>query len=533
MGTQDRGLEPFRSLKDIEIERMGFQSKFDMEKSTQERRKLGQFATPYALANEIVSFAMSIIGRTSISFLEPALGTGAFFSALLNNLKTTGHLQSAIGYEIDTDVGEVSRDLWNDKSVVKVEDFTCAEANKQSVNLLITNPPYVRHHLLSKEYKESLSLKARSVSGRQLSGLAGLYCYFMLIAHQWLAPDAISAWLIPSEFMDVNYGAVIKSYLLDDVQLLRIHRYNPHDAMFDDATVSSCVVWFKNRRCNGDYEVEFSYGGDHFKPGISKRISKSALLTEKKWTRFPEKDRRESNKGAAKLRDFFSIKRGIATGDNNFFILTEGQADRLGFKRDYLQPILPSPRKLTTDQIESDNNGYPNLRERYFLINCQLSEEELSVRYPELWKYLETGIGTTSETYLCRSRKNWYFQEQRKSTPLLCTYMGRNVMDSERPFRFILNHSRAIATNSFLMLYPTKEIQNRIDAEPGIIRYIWEYLNSLSLDALESDSRIYGGGLRKIEPSELGEIECSALTEIIFGDNYIFKKSEQLQMQLV
>ena len=54
-----------------------------------------------------------------------------------------------------------------------------------------------------------------------------------------MADDGLAAWLIPSEFMDVNYGRAIKEYLLNQVTLLRIHRFDPSDVQFNDALVSS------------------------------------------------------------------------------------------------------------------------------------------------------------------------------------------------------------------------------------------------------------------------------------------------------
>jgi len=80
----------------------------------------------------------------------------------------------------------------------------------------------------------------------KLSGLAGLYGRFIGLSHAWLAPDAISCWLVPSEFMDVNYGLAIKWYLLDRVTLLHIHRFDPGDLQFADALVSSAIVCFRN-----------------------------------------------------------------------------------------------------------------------------------------------------------------------------------------------------------------------------------------------------------------------------------------------
>ena len=49
--------------------------------------------------------------------------------------------------------------------------------------------------------EEKLRLRelAERITGLRLSGLAGLYCYFLLIAHGWLADDGLAAWLIPSE----------------------------------------------------------------------------------------------------------------------------------------------------------------------------------------------------------------------------------------------------------------------------------------------------------------------------------------------
>jgi adenine-specific DNA-methyltransferase len=54
-----------------------------------------------------------------------------------------------------------------------------------------------------------------------------------------MADDGYAAWLIPSEFMDVNYGAALKRYLTDHVTLIRVHRFDPADVQFGDALVSS------------------------------------------------------------------------------------------------------------------------------------------------------------------------------------------------------------------------------------------------------------------------------------------------------
>lgn len=521
MGTQDRGFDTVRTLITTEAERVKSQIMLDSRKSIEERRMLGQFATPLPLAQEIVEYGLKLLeyGRC-IKFLEPAFGTGAFFSALLSKAGND-QILSSTGFEVDPDYGKIAHELWGNMVDIRIADFTKYEPETRSVNLLITNPPYVRHHYISQNDKKLLKQRTQSSLGIELSGLAGLYCYFILLAHNWLEPGAISGWLVPSEFMDVNYGAEIKKYLLEKVHLLRIHRYNPEVVMFDDALVSSTVIWFKNETVTGDYEVEFSFGGTHANPEVTKKVSKKVLSNEKKWTRFPQKERREMSKETNRVKDFFTVKRGLATGDNNFFILTKEKIQRLQLDMAFFQPILPSPRYLKDDQIYADDQGYPEIENQYFLLNCPLPQSQIQTDYPKLWEYLKSGEDSVSTRYLCRSRKQWYYQELRTPAPLLCTYMGRNARGSGRPFHFILNKSQAIATNSYLMLYPKDDVAKAIQLSPDLLDVIWEYLNTLSVETLESEGRVYGGGLKKIEPKELEEVHCPQLESIIFDRGYI------------
>ena len=55
------------------------QEAIDQKKDIQERRRLGQFSTPYELAEEIVSFGLGILGTDEITFLEPCIGSGTFY----------------------------------------------------------------------------------------------------------------------------------------------------------------------------------------------------------------------------------------------------------------------------------------------------------------------------------------------------------------------------------------------------------------------------------------------------------------------
>ena len=315
--------------------------------------------------------------------------------------------------------------------------------------------------------------------------------------------------------MDVNYGQELKKYLLNHVKLLRIHRYDPNALQFKDALVSSSVLWYENTVCRQDYDVELSFGGTHDHPDISRKIPKSVLEKEPKWTKLTHHPKPASETSLDRIEDFFDIKRGCATGDNAFFIMDQQKIQKNGLSMDYMHPILPSPRFLGTDVIEANPDGSPVMEKPYYLINCTLLEEDLQKLYPELWNYLQKGIDTVSNRYLCKNRKRWYFQERRASPPLLCTYMGRKKTAESKPFHFIRNYSNAIATNSYLMLYPKGDLLSAMGKDPKLLDNVWLYLNRLSTDIIEQEGRVYGGGLKKIEPRELGKVPCPGVRELI------------------
>lgn len=491
----------YGSIRDLEKKRIEIQNLIDKKNNIEYRRHEGQFATPFVLAKEITDYALTLIDSREISFLEPAIGTGAFVSALLDSAnKSNKNIKKITGIEKDKSFFKAASFLWGNKCVLNGDFFKIPP--DASYNLLICNPPYVRHHFLSMEYKEFLKNMSTKELGYALSGLSGLYCYFLLHSLQWLTPGAICGWLIPCEFMDVNYGKKLKEFLLKDVTLLHIHKYDSNNSKFDDALVSSCVVWFKNSPPPINHLIKFTCNGAISSPVFSKTISNKLLSPEDKWNKLFSYSIANSATATLRLGDLFNVKRGIATGDNNFFIFTKEKIIENNLQMNYFKPILPSPRYLKTDEITCDNHGYPNIKPQLFLLDCTISEDELLQSDPMLYKYLKSGEETTAKKYLCKNRKKWYFQEKRTTPPLLCSYMGRGSKSSNA-FRFILNHSDAIATNSYLLLYPTEYLLSKIKNNKCLLEQIWSSLNRLSDEHIRQEGREYGGGLKKIEPKEL------------------------------
>lgn len=302
----------------LEQNRIELQIELDTGKIQAERNRLGQFATPTPLSLDILQYAKTILpDNAELRFLDPAIGTGAFYSAL-TTVFPRQRVAEALGFEIDPYYGKPASDLWKNMGLtIRIADFTQAYPSPR-FNIVICNPPYVRHHHLEHGYKLHLQARTKEACDIRISGLAGLYCHFLGQSHTWMVDGGIAGWLIPSEFMDVNYGKAVKHYLLNKVTLLHIHRFDPNDIQFADALVSSAVVWFRKSLPPKNYSVTFSFGGTLLKPNITRHIPVRSLLQEAKWTRFPNFGIR-SNGAVSTLSDFFQIKRGIATGNNSFF----------------------------------------------------------------------------------------------------------------------------------------------------------------------------------------------------------------------
>ncbi len=518
-----------KTIDSIEKQRLALQAELDAEKTQAERNRLGQFATPSALAVDILNYAATLLPKGEmIHFLDPAIGTGAFYSAL-RKVFPKQRIAEALGFEIDPHYEKPASRIWSKSGlVIKLTDFTHEDPSPH-FNLIICNPPYVRHHHLQNSDKSRLQRCTYNASGMKISGLAGLYCHFLGLSHAWMADGGIAGWLLPSEFMDVNYGRVVKRYLLEKVTLLHIHRFDPNDVQFADALVSSAIVWFRNSLPPKDHAVTFTFGGTFLEPKLSRSVPVKALSQEPKWTRFPAADIR--NRGAIPtLADFFQIKRGLATGHNEYFILTAEAIQSLSLPLKLFHPILPSPRYLLDNEIMADSDGLPLVERQLFLLDTQLPEDEIKEHFPALFAYLQDGKSRDiHERYLCRHRTPWYAQENRPPAPLVCTYLGRGDVKTGRPFRFILNNSNATVANVYLAMYPTLSLARAMKRDSTLIRRVWEVLNQITPDQLLGEGRVYGGGLHKLEPNELANVDATTIAKLI-PDFKLLPASKQLAL---
>ena len=179
--------------------------------------------------------------------------------------------------------------------------------------------------------------------------------------------------------------------------------------------------------------------------------------------RLPQQASRGRTSHHVTLGDLFTIKRGLATGNNHFFIVPRARLAELGIPAACVRPILPSPRFVKQEIIDADADGWPVLKQQLALIDCSLSEEEIRRKWPQVCRVSgRRKAARTARGLLDQSPPPVVFARKRQPALFVCTYMGRS---RQRPFRFIWNKSRATAANVYHMLYPKDFIARQVGRE--------------------------------------------------------------------
>lgn len=477
--------------------------------------KQGQYFTPYNFAKEITNFVFNLMEKdTKIKYLEPAFGSGSFYNSIIDFLDSK-NTKNVMGIEKDTEIYEFSRQLWDLENITLYnEDFTNLDVESiGKFNLLITNPPYVRHQHLTKEKKKYLKDRVKNELSINVSGYSGLYIYFILLADKFLEEGAIASWLIPAEFMSVKYGEALIKYLTERVELHSINYFDNETSYFDNAVVSSVVITYFKKSPDDNHKVKIISG---FNSSNEYEVALDELKTGEKWANIIKKTSTLKDNDVPKIGDFFDVRRGIATGNNNLFIIDESKMKELELGKDFYKYIIPSVKLLNSNIIEADEDGKPLISECKYLINTNLNMKDLKQSSPKLYEYFLTAEKNgDNRGYLLRQRKPWYKQEQRDPAPYLCTYMGRSKIAGEKPFSLIRNYSKAITTNNYLLIYPKGPLKELFLNDAKSIDEVFEILNKLDSEYYLDYGRGYGGGLKKVEPKELSNIPVPELLEYI------------------
>ena len=500
------------------------------------QRRIGLFLTPPELASDVVRAALEFVEPTAeVRFGDPAIGSGIFVASLIKHLGKR-HLSSAQGIEADAGRASLTADRWRrigleiatgdfvDRSLLGASDPDDSGRMKSDAdfggvarpwfatqpNLLIANPPYVRFQKLD----PTVARLWRTALVKQLEILvdprSDLYIYFVLAAHEWLDDEGIAAWLLPTEFMFTNYGASLREYLTTHVQLLRVHAFDG-PSKFSNARITSCVVVFRKRPPLDSDTVEISSGGPATAPDKIRSIGVGLLRMNRKWRYLSDFSIPEPElPSQIVVEDLFQVRRGIATGANDMFVISSQMVEALEIPRVWVKPVLPKARLLPSPIIDRADDGSPALKNFDWLIDADVTLSAIKETSQPLAEYLESIQAAAMQRTLVRRRKPFYKQEQQVSPRFVFSYMARAAAVQNR---FYLNRSDAVALNNFLCLVPRQSTQDWLDADEENEGTLLRILQAIDGDQILLHGRTYVEGLTKIEPGELREVKLTGVPD--------------------
>jgi len=495
------------------------ESAYTASVSASHRKKFGQFFTPLPVAEFMAKW---ITGNPACqTILDPAVGLGIFFRVISQIKPQNGY--KFTGYDIDPKVLVEAKSLFTNFShtntELKIKDYLFNDWLRR-YDGIICNPPYFKFQ----DYKNrAASLEEfQSRLNMNLSGFTNIYTMFILKSVKQLTAQGRAAYLVPFEFLNADYGTVIKKHLLESETLRYVILFNSKENVFTNALTTSCILLFANddkseavtfldaQRAEdlpAIFEQIASYPNSK---AVGKSVHRSDLNPDVKWRGYYQKQGGEKFKNLVTLSTYGKVVRGIATGDNDYFTFDEKKKAEYRIKDKYLLPCLTKAVHAGTNFFTQI--GYDSLRtkgSRVFLFDASDLTDKAVKQYIELGE--RSGV---NERYLTKHRTPWYAIENRPPAPILVTVFNRTGL------RFVRNEAGVRNLTCFHAIYLNMFAAVKVDL---LMAY---FLSDISKEILNDNRREYGGGLNKFEPNDLNKAKVVDLevidskTERLIRDAY-------------
>lgn len=467
------------------------------------RRKLGTFFTPRAIMDYITNIVIKN-DVEAVAIADPGAGVGVFSETALEvwpdanvhavdiNLVTLGLL--AASPELSKRKNYRNLRLWRtDFLKWLVERWV----HVPSPRLIFGNPPYTRHQLLSMEEKQAAALASGGLSP---SGRSGLSTYFLAASLNSLRPRDSLCLLLPANWLEADYARSVRQHIWNETtRLVEIHLFPDDELIFPGTQVSAMVLFIGPRSECGLEQVIRIY-----EPKKSGNFFAAELVAEKlRAERMPStlmpaafKVSAEDillGEGTIKLGDVVSVRRGVATGNNKFFLLTNEQVAAL--PEGSYAPAIARIKEMDEDDFTKELHDILSQRgERCWILRVNKSDRS-NEAIDSLLSAGESALVHTA--YLCRVRRVWYELEEVPIPHIVVSPMSKRV------FRVMANSVGAIPTNTLYGLRLTDHVDS-LENRRRLVAWLRSPEGQESLTAI---ARRHGDGLLKLEPRALLDVK--------------------------
>lgn len=463
--------------------------------SPQERRPLGQTYTPDVIVESMVDWATDQ-GKLPTRVVDPGAGSGRYLLAVARRFPDA----EVLGADIDPMAtlmlrANIATTGLAARASVHLGDYRSLALPKiDGPTLFIGNPPYVRHHQIAPEWKHWLQATART-RGLDASGLAGLHVHFFLATAEHGRKGDYGTFITSSEWLDVNYGRLVRQLLLDGLGGESLHVLDPQATPFSDATTTGAITCFQigaKPRSLRLRRVESVADLGRLDKG--RAVSRQRLAEANRWSvltrvtpKLPE--------GFVELGELCRVHRGAVTGANGVWV-ARGEVD---LPESVLYPSVTKAQDLFR---AGDRLSMQAVLRRVIDLPVDLDELTDDER-KQVDKFLRAAKKKkVHEGYVASNRKAWWSVGLRDAAPVLATYMAR------RPPAFVRNDAAARHINIAHGLYPRQPI------EAGVLDNLAAHLRTAVTLA---QGRTYAGGLTKFEPKEMERLPIPSLQALREG----------------
>lgn len=453
----------------------------------------GSYYTPEYL----VEFMVDYLGRNQQDFsyvLEPSAGDGRFLRALQ---QLAGHIDIIELYE---DKIRALNEAYQLPTVdIKQADFIeYAMESTKRYSLVVGNPPYINPKVMEKRD----ITKARQLckaEGLESAVMQNLWVAFVVGACKVLRPDGAIFFVLPMEFLQVQYAEKLRLYL--EKKFNTIHIISFQKFIFPAIEQKICLVYLTNQaQCPPHILYHIYEDADQRQPISTNIIQKNKPL--QKWSNAILTDAEITllkNRSAeyTAVSETGTIAPGVVTGGNKYFILTASQVEEYHCEA-YVLPILQKSLFVTDHSIVIDDTVMTNLHKSnrpMYLLDLSDKQEVLpqSLKNYLNWAGEQKVDGVAlKQRYKCTNRIPWY------GVPIV--KKGGVVFFKRYGWlpRLYINEADIHTTDAGY------HIRLKDDYEKA--SFVFCFYNSMTLAQCEYNGRYYGGGVRELVPSEFKRI---------------------------
>jgi adenine-specific DNA-methyltransferase len=462
-------------------------------RSPEQRRDIGAVYTPPSIVDAMVEWAASNHVPPA-RIVDPGTGSGRFLTAAARRFPGA----QLIGVDVDPLAMLLLRANasvlgFADRLSINLVDYRALDLpNIDGATLYIGNPPYVRHHDIGERWKTWFAATAARFNSTA-SKLAGLHVHFFLKTRALARPGDFGAFITAAEWLDVNYGSLLRNMLADGLGGSAIHIIDPKAQPFANALTTGAITCFHvGRRPSVMTMRSVDALADLAPLSQGRPVDWSEISAAPKWSAFV-RAQPPAPANFIELGELFRVHRGQVTGHNAVWIEGEEASD---IPARFKHAAITRARELLAAGIELRSaNGLRRVIDLPPDLRGLDADERRAIEKFLAWARRQGA----HEAYVARHRRAWWSVALRDPAPILCTYMAR------RAPAFVRNHVKARHINIAHGLYPREPLAE--DDLMAIVTYLRGHIGT-------AGGRVYAGGLVKFEPRELERILVPRVEDI-------------------